>query len=119
MAKNINPSRMRMRLEFGKYESSGKINPNTGEAMDDAFNPHFTKWAGKWTLSQTQALTLAGANIKDAIVFFVRHSDQITSDLYIRWKGKIFTIDSISYDDGLDSNGFDLITCHQEVTNHA
>lgn len=118
MAKNINPSRMRIRLEFGKDEPSDKINPNTGESIDE-FNPHFTKWAGKWTLSQNQALTLAGANMRDAVVFFVRHTDEITSDLKVRWKGKIFTIDSISYDDGLGSNGFDLITCHQEVVNHA
>ena len=118
MVKDINPSRMRMRLEFGKYEPSGKINPNTGEQMDDEFSKKFTKWAGKWTLTQTQALSLAGANIHNAQVFFIRHCDDITSDYKVRWKGKTYTIDSISYDDGLDSNGFDLITCHQEVVNH-
>lgn len=118
MAKGINPARMRMRLTFGKIESSGDINPNTGEAMD-SFTPKFTKWAGKWTISQTQALTLAGTNIRDAVVFFIRHDEQVTSDFLIQRGDKTYTIDSISYDDGLTPDGFDLITCHQEVENHA
>lgn len=118
MAKNLNPSRMRLRLEFGKNESSSKINPNTGKRIK-GFNPHFTKWAGKWTLTQTQALTLAGSDIRDAIVFFVRHSDGLTSDFLIRWHDQIYKIDNIAYDDGLDANGFDLITCHREVVDHA
>ena len=67
MAKGINPARMRMRLTFGKIESSGDINPNTGEAMD-SFTPKFTKWAGKWTISQTQALTLAGTLLFSSFV---------------------------------------------------
>lgn len=118
MAKNINPSRMRMRLEFGKYEPSDKINPNTGEPIE-AFNPYFTKWAGKWTLTQSQTIALAGTDIRNAVVFFIRHNDDITSEYTIRWKGNFYKIDGITYDDGLDSNGFDLITTHREVTTHA
>ena len=118
MAKGVNPARMRFRIAFGKMESSGKINPNTGETQE-GFVPHFTKWAGKWTITQTQALTLAGANIRNAMVFFVRHDDKITSDFLIQRGDKMYTIDSISYDDGLTPDGFDLITCHEEVVNHA
>lgn len=117
MAKHLNYERMRFKLEFGKNEPTGKINPNTGKAVK-GFNPHFTKWAGLWTLTQSQQISLAGAGIKNATAFFIRHNDQVTSDFLIRKAGKIYTIDSISYDDGLSPDGFDLITCHQDVVNH-
>lgn len=118
MTKHINYARMRFKLEFGKNEPTGKKNPNTGKAIK-GFNPHFTKWAGLWTLTQNQQITLAGAGIKDAVVFFIRHNTQVTSDYLIRKGSKIYTIDSISYDDGLAPDGFDLITCHENVVNHA
>lgn len=118
MAKGINPARMRYRLEFGKYEPSDNINPNTGESIDE-FTPKFKRWAGQWTLTQTQQIALAGANIKDAIVFFIRHDKSVTSDYSIRKGDNIYTIDSITYDDGLSADGFDLITCHLEISNHA
>lgn len=117
MAKGLSTARMRFRLEFGKEETTGKKNPNTGKAIK-GFNPHFKRWAGLWTLTQTQAVNLAGADIKDAIVFFVRHTDKITSDLLIRYKGNVYGIQSIAYDDGLSPDGFDLITCERYVVNH-
>lgn len=118
MVKNLNPSRMRFRLTFCKDgQLTGEVNPNTGE-QEKGLKPLFTRWGGKWTLTQTQALSLAGANIRDAMVFFVRHTDKVTSDLVIQWNGQHYVIDSISYDDGIGPNGFDLITCHREVTKH-
>lgn len=68
MAKGINVARMRFRLEFGINESTGKKNPNTGKPIK-GFNPHFTKYAGLWSLTQNQQITLAGAGIKNAVVF--------------------------------------------------
>lgn len=118
MAKGINPARMRFKLEFGKNEPTGKKNPNTGKAVK-GFNPHFTKYAGLWTLNQTQQITLAGAGIKDAVVFFIRHSNKVNDEYLIRRGQNIYTIDSISYDDGLTPDGFDLITCHKHVIDHA
>lgn len=117
MAKGINTSRMRFHLEFGKNEPAGEINPNTGKKMNK-FVPKFNKWAGTWTLSQTDAINLAGSNIRDAVVFFVRHNAEITSDYLIRKGSTIYKIDSIAYDDGLSTDGFDLITCHRDVVNH-
>ncbi|MBB1079065.1 phage head closure protein [Limosilactobacillus sp. STM2_1] len=117
MVKNLNVARMRYRLEFGIDESTGKKNPNTGKAIK-GFNPHFTRYAGLWTLNANQAITLAGANIKEAVVFFIRHDLQITSNYKIRKGDEIFIIDNISYDDGLSTDGFDLITCHREVVKH-
>lgn len=117
MAKGINVSRMRFRLEFGKDEPTGKTNPNTGQQIK-GFVPKFKKWAGVWTLTQSDAINLAGADIRDAIVFFIRHSDKVTSDYLIRKGDVIYKIDSIAYDDGLSTDGFDLITCHRSVVNH-
>lgn len=117
MAKGINTSRMRFRLEFGKDKPTGKINPNTGQKMRD-FVPKFKKWAGIWTLSQSDTINLAGANIRDAVVFFVRHNSNITSDYLIRKGDKIYKITSIAYDDGLTTDGFDLITCQRSEVNH-
>lgn len=118
MAKGINPARMRFKLEFGINEPTGRKNPNTGKAIK-GFNPHFTKYAGLWSLTQNQQITLAGAGIKDAVVFFIRHDTKVTDEYKIRKGDKIYKIDSISYDDGLSADGFDLITCHHEVIDHA
>ena len=108
MVKNVNVARMRYRLEFGIDEPTGKKNPNTGKSIK-GFNPHFSRYAGLWTLSANQAITLAGAHIKDL---------KITSNYKIRKGDEIFIIDNISYDDGLSTDGFDLITCHREVLDH-
>ena len=43
---------------------------------------------------------------------------KITSNYKIRKGDEIFIIDNISYDDGLSTDGFDLITCHREVLDH-
>lgn len=118
MTKGINPARMRFKLEFGKNETTGNINPNTGKPIK-GFNPHFTKYAGLWSLTENQQITLAGAGIKDAVVFFVRHDKKVTDEYKIRKGDKIYKIDSIAYDDGLTTDGFDLITCHHEVVDHA
>lgn len=115
MVKNLNPARIQIMLEFGKEVQNGKRNPNTGKAMK-SYTTKFTKWAGQYTLTQSQAITLAGQSIRDAIVFFIRHDLKVTSDYLIKWGDQIYKIDSIAYDDGLPPDGFDLITCHMEVS---
>lgn len=114
--KNLNPSRMRLKLEFGKDVANGKRNPNTGKSMK-GYATQFTRRAGEYTLTESQAVSLAGQGIKDAMVFFVRHEPKmrITSDYKVRFDGQLYTIDNVRYDDGLSTNGFDLITCHKEV----
>lgn len=115
---SINIARMQYRLEFQKMAPTAKTNPNTGRPIKE-YQTIYTKWAGKWSISQTMQLNLAGAGIKDAIIFFIRHDELITSDFMIKFQGNQFKIDNINYDDGITSNGFDLITCHREVVDHA
>ncbi|VTZ91461.1 phage head closure protein [Limosilactobacillus mucosae] len=117
MTKAINPSRMRFRIEFGKEKATDQFNPNTGKPIK-GFVPEFERWAGQWSLTQTQQITLAGAGITKAVVFFIRHDSNITDEYEIRKDGDIFTIHSIAYDDGLTADGFDLITC-QKVVKHS
>lgn len=117
MAKGINVSRMRYRIEFGVFGATDKKNPNTGKPIK-GFVPKFKRWAGLWTLTQTQAITLAGSDIEDAVVFFVRHDENITGKLSIRKGDQVYAIKNISYDDGLSTDGFDLITCQREVVKH-
>ena len=109
---------MRYRLEFGIMGPTGEINPNTGEAVND-FVPQFTKWAGQWTLSQTQEATFAGPDQGELMTFFVRHDKNITSDMVLRLDGKEYTITHINRDDGLSANSFDLITCKRKEVHHA
>lgn len=52
-------------------------------------------------------------------LFFVRHDRRVNSLFKIRRGKNIYTIDNISYDDGIAPNGFDLITFHREVVDHA
>ena len=117
MVKAINPSRMRLRLEFGYPTDTDQVNPNTGEAIQ-TFKPEFTRWAGKWSLSLEQSLTLAGDVAKDVRVFFVRHTSRILDGMQLRLNGDVYKIDAITYDDGIPPDGFDLITCHKWGTNH-
>lgn len=105
------------KLEFGHESATEKINPNTGKKIK-GFQPEFWRWAGKWSLRQSEQLTLAGAGIKDAMVFVIRHDEKITSDYLLRLNGEVFSIDNISYDNGRTADAYDLITCHHLVTKH-
>lgn len=117
MVKAINPSRMRLRLEFGNQVDTDAINQNTGEPIQ-RFEPAFSMWAGKWSLSLEQSLTLAGGVAKDVRVFFVRHTSRILDGMQLRLNGDVYKIDAITFDDGIPPDGFDLITCHKWGANH-
>ncbi|MFT8392394.1 MAG: phage head closure protein [Liquorilactobacillus ghanensis] len=119
MAKNINVSRMTFQLEFGSQQPTDETNPNTDEPITE-FKADFSAWAGRWSLTTEQTLTLAGAGIKDAAVFFVRHNENLSESMQLRYnKTDVYQIDGIAFDDGLPPDGFDLITCHRVVNTHA
>lgn len=118
MTKKINYARMTFKLTFGKYGDGEKINPNTG-LPQKAFKKEYVLWAGIWSLTQEQRVSLAGIGIENATVFFIRHNSKITSD-YTVFKGdEEYTIKSIAYDNGFSSQGYDLLTCERKVTDHA
>lgn len=105
------------RVEFGHERDSERINPNTGQNIQE-FKPEFWAWAAKWSLTQRQQITLAGAGIKNAMVFAVRHDERITSDYILRLNNQLFSIDNVAYDEGRTADAYDLITCHHLVTKH-
>lgn len=109
----INISRMRLRLQFGHYEDTDQVNPNTGMPVK-AFkaNKGLTRWAGRWSLTQYDTLKLSGANIKDAVAFFIRHDEAITSDYLMKLGDKLYTIDHIERDIDPTRTQYDTIYCH-------
>lgn len=117
MTKAINPSRMTFRISFGHDADTGEINPNTGTPIQQ-FSPDFSCWAGQWSLNVQQQLTIAGAGITNAVVFFIRHNPVVNETLQVQRGSDLYKIDSIAADDGLQNEGFDLITCHRVVTKH-
>lgn len=118
MTKAINPSRMYLRLEFGTESATDVINQNTGEPIQ-GFVPQFTLWAGQWTLSLEQSLSLAGLAAKNVAVFFIRHNLEVEEGMLLRKDGKqVYQIDNVNFDDGLPPDGYDLITCHKWEVNH-
>ena len=117
MTKAINPSRMTFRISFGHDADTGKVNPNTGTPIQQ-FSADFSCWAGQWSLNVQQQLTIAGAGITNAVVFFIRHNPAVNETLQVQRGSDMYKIDSIAADDGLQNEGFDLITCHRVVTKH-
>lgn len=117
MAKAVNVARMTFRISFGHWEDGDKVNPNTGEAIK-VFSADFTHWAGQWSLTVTQQITMAGAGITDAIVFFIRHDDRVKRAMLIERGNHLYQIDSVAADDGSQLNGYDLVTCREVVAKH-
>lgn len=111
MAKAINPSRMTFRLDFGTWVD-GPVNPNTGEATS-TFGKQFSCWAGQWSLNISQQLTMAGAGITNAVVFFIRHNSVVNESMLVRRDDQVYQIVNVAADDGSQANGFDLVTCRK------
>lgn len=113
--KRINPSRMTFKLEFGHWGPTDEVNPNTGEAIN-GFITDFKAWAGEWSISRRESIELQGQSIRNARTYFIRHrKDDIPENALIRRGSNIYTINSITYDDGSrPPDGFDMITCHRK-----
>lgn len=115
MAKAINPARMTFRLDFGTWVD-GPSNPNTSEPTS-VFGKQFSCWAGQWSLNIGQQLTMAGAGITNAVVFFIRHNEAVKESMLVKRGDQVYQVANVAADDGSQTNGFDLITC-QKVTKH-
>lgn len=69
-------SRLRNKITFGRDGDTGEINPNTGEPMT-GFTPLITVHCGTYSLSTSQAISLAGSTVTDNIVLVVRHNKDL------------------------------------------
>lgn len=104
---------MRLRMQFGHYENTDKTNPNTGMPIKEfKADPKLTRWAGRWSFTQYDALKLSGSDIKDSVAFFICHDESITSDYIMKWGSHFFTIDHIERDVDPTRRQFDVIYCH-------
>ncbi len=112
MTHNVKPSRMQLRLQFGKYTSGTKRNPNTGKYIEE-FKPDLTVWGAEWTISQSRQLSLAGNGITDAVEFAIRHNPKVTTDQKLKCKDTVYDIYNISYDNTGSPKDFDILTCRK------
>lgn len=116
MVHNVKPARMKLRLQFGKYQAGTKRNPNTGMYVSE-FTPQLTVWGAEWNISQSRQLSLAGNGITDAVEFAIRHNPKVTTELKLKCKDTVYDIHSIAYDDTGSPRDFDILTC-RKVNKH-
>lgn len=109
----VNVSRMRHRLQFGHYEETDQVNPNTGMPVK-AFkaDKDLTRWAGDWSITDYATAKLSGLDIKNEVAFFIRHDNNITSDYLMKLGNKLYSIDHIERDIDPTRTQFDTIYCH-------
>lgn len=112
MVHNVKPARMKLRLQFGKYQAGTKRNPNTGIYVSE-FTPQLTVWGAEWNISQSRQLSLAGNGITDAVEFAIRHNPKVTTELKLKCKDTVYDIHSIAYDDTGSPRDFDILTCRK------
>ena len=112
MVHNVKPARMKLRLQFGKYQAGTKRNPNTGMYVSE-FTPQLTVWGAEWNISQSRQLSLAGSGITDAVEFAIRHNPKVTTELNLKCKDTVYDIHSIAYDDTGSPKDFDILTCRK------
>lgn len=112
MVHNVKPARMKLRLQFGKYQAGTKRNPNTGMYVSE-FTPQLTVWGAEWNISQSRQLSLAGNGITDAVEFAIRHNPKVTTELKLKCKDTVYDIHSIAYDDTGSPRDFDILTCRK------
>ncbi|MHC3377756.1 phage head closure protein [Ligilactobacillus equi] len=114
--KNLNPSRLRYKAQFGKMGATAKRNPNTGRPIQ-SFVEDFSLWAGKYSLSLRDQIEYHGIDESISMVIFTRHNPKIFENQYVKFENTIYSIAEIQQDDGLPPDGFDLITLKKVTSN--
>lgn len=105
--RKVNPSRLRLRLQFGHVESQETINGiNAGEQ----FVCDVEVWGGLYTNSMTQTYVLMGQGVTDAKSFIIRHNEKLQSCTHLKYKDKVYT-NLVFNEDPYDSHdSFDTVT---------
>lgn len=102
-------ARLHHQITFG-HTGDGEINPNTGEAMQ-VFVGDKTVHCGNYTISTTQAISLAGAAFTDNVLLVVRRNKDLTNmKKYPRamYNGEEYRVAGWSVDDQL--NAYNIVT---------
>ena len=102
-------ARLHNLITFG-HIGKGDINPNTGEAMP-IFVGDKTVHCGNYTISTTQAISLAGATFTNNVLLVVRRNKDLTDmKKYPRamYNGEEYRVAGWSIDDEL--NAYNIVT---------
>lgn len=105
--RRINPSRLRLRLQFGHVESKETIN---GVNTDKQFVCDVEVWGGIYTNSMTQTYVLMGQGVTDTKSFIVRHNSELQKYTHLKYQDNIYT-DLVFNEDPYDAHdSFDTVT---------
>lgn len=103
-------SRLHNKVTFGHEGSTGKVNPNTGEPIK-GFVGDKTVHCGNYTISTTQAISLAGASFTNDVLLVVRQDKDLTDmKKYPKamYNGEEYRVAGWSIDDEL--NAYNVVT---------
>lgn len=103
----INPLEFNDRVEFGNYQTV--INETNGNT-ENVFVKAFSRWFGYRQQTLNQQYTLLGNKISNTKVIAIRHDPQVTEQMIAKIRNVEFNIISISADDRLARDTYDLIT---------
>lgn len=106
-------SRLIHEIEFGKEESTGKLNPNTGKPMK-GFVAKTTAHYGTITTSVSQTISTAGSTLANTKVIAIRHNPLLYQYQEAMIDGSVYLVSSISKDEQL--NAYDLYTLTAKTT---
>ena len=105
--RRINPSRLRLKLQFGHVESKETIN---GINTDKQFVCDVEVWGGMYTNSMTQTYALIGHGTTDTTSFIVRHNSELQKYTHLKYQGNVYT-DLVFNEDPYDAHdSFDTVT---------
>ncbi|WP_057770733.1 phage head closure protein [Lactobacillus selangorensis] len=107
MAKNINPSRLIYRIQFGSIEPNV---PDDNGIYHEEFVTGREVWAGLYHLTQNQRYTLAGQDVSQSIAYFVRHDMGLMNYSHVRVDKTVYQVIDYAPDSDNAHNSFDVVT---------
>lgn len=106
-------SRLIHEISFGKEESTGKLNPNTGKPIK-GFVAKATVHYGTISTSVNQTISTAGSTLANTKVIAIRHNPLLYQYQEATIDGSVYLVASISKDEQL--NAYDLYTLTAKTT---
>lgn len=106
-------SRLIHEISFGKEESTGKLNPNTGKPIK-GFVAKAVVHYGTVSTSVNQTISTAGSTLANTKVIAIRHNPLLYQYQEAMIDGNVYLVSSISKDEQL--NAYDLYTLTAKTT---